>query len=164
MLIALFALLVVLAAPAFSLYSSGTRIPADKRDFLGFYAATLGNMGVQAEDGSWHAVMGGKAVTLASAGGLLGTMDLLSSAAYLLMVLAMTWEVRRRTRKGAALTAKDFAVYVTGARHGVVLHARSQKQPVMCMRVIGRPCQVTPSRPGPHHVAVARRLLLLVWW
>jgi hypothetical protein len=30
------------------------------------------------------------------------------------MVVAMGWEVRRRTRKGAALTAKDFAVYVTG--------------------------------------------------
>jgi hypothetical protein len=120
-LIALFSLLLLLAIPSLSLYSSGSRIPPDKRDALGLYAATLGNLGTLQDDGTYVAFLGGSMISLSSAGSVIGTMDLFSSIAYALMVLAMGWEVRRRTRKGTALTAKEFAVYVTGTAriHGL---------------------------------------------
>jgi hypothetical protein len=109
-----FAVLVFLNIPAYLLYSSGTRIKQENRDFLALYAVTLGNLGLPDASGGWTAKLGGSTMPLDKAGDLLMAMDFMSCLVFMLFIVYCAWRVRNARKEKQTVSAKDYAVYVTG--------------------------------------------------
>lgn len=113
-MIVVFFFLFVLSLPSLELYSSGTAIAQEARDFLGFYAMTLGNIGTDKGSGRKVAGIHGTWISLGSAAQILTAFDFLSCLVFFVGLAVLRTEVQRVKKSKHLLTAKQFAVYVTG--------------------------------------------------
>jgi len=108
-LMIMYIILVLLNAPALRLYSYGSRIAEEKRDFLGMYAYTLGNLGSITTDGSIKAT---NKLTMRQAAGVLTFMDIMTSITFLIAIGYLSWKLSYIKLKAKNITVKDFAVFV----------------------------------------------------
>lgn len=113
-MILVFLFLFVLSIPSLDLYSSGTAIAQESRDFLGFYSMTLGNIGTDKGSGQKMAELNGKLISLGTAAQILTAFDFLSCLVFFFGLIFLRMEVQRVKKSKHLLTAKQFAVYVTG--------------------------------------------------